>query len=153
EFRRVLFRSRKFVRRHRKPLGAAALLALSLLGGTVVAFTGWRRALRAEGVAEERRRQVQRARATLARVNQAQQQILSAPYSHTKGRDVRLADLLDAAVTELDRAGAGDAEVEVGLRNAVGIGYLGLGLLAEAEQQFRRGVERLRAHGLADSSP
>src|SRR5690606_12697445 len=36
------YRVRKFVRRHRKPLGAAALLALSLLGGTVVAFTGWR---------------------------------------------------------------------------------------------------------------
>ncbi|MBK8976140.1 MAG: serine/threonine protein kinase [Planctomycetes bacterium] len=123
------YRLRKAARRHRALLVATGVVVAALVAGLVVASLGWRRVAAAERVA---RREV----ATLAAVNGFQQRILRGVYSDARGRDVRLADVVDAAAAELTTEPLEDPGVEVGLRTSLGISYLGLGLLREAEAQL-----------------
>lgn len=140
------YRLRKLMRRHRLTIGVAATIFIALAVGLIVATVGWRRVAGAEQVA---RREVR----TLAEVNRFQERILRGAYSQERGRDVRIADVIDAAVADLEQRPFDDARVEVGLRTSVGISYLGLGLLAEAERNFRTAGAIADAHGVPASDP
>jgi tetratricopeptide (TPR) repeat protein len=131
------YRLKKLARRHRLALSAAAVVLTALVAGLVIAAAGWRRVALAELVARQEA-------ATLAAVNRFQERILRGAYGEPAGRDVRLADVVDAAAADLERQPFAEPRVEVGLRNAVGTSYLGLGLVGEAEHQF------LKARSVAD---
>jgi tetratricopeptide (TPR) repeat protein len=135
------YRLRLLARRHRAALAAAAIAVLALAVGVVVAAIGWAEARTAQRDAE---REAQTADA----INRFQQRILGGAYGTARGRDVRLADLIDAAVTDLDRRPFDEPTVEVGLRSSIGNSYLGLGLPIPAELQFRRALALVDERGL-----
>ncbi|MCC6672665.1 MAG: serine/threonine protein kinase [Planctomycetes bacterium] len=136
------YRLRKLARRHRLALGAAAAVFLAVVAGAVVAAVGWSRVAEAE-------RSARREADTLAQVNAFQERILRGAYSHVKGRDVRLADVVDAAAADLRDEPFADPAVEIGYRLSLGISFLGLGMLDRAEQEFLRARARIAADGAA----
>jgi tetratricopeptide (TPR) repeat protein len=134
------YRLRKLAWRHRLLLGVAAAAFVAVSVGLVIALLGWRRVAQAEQLAT-------RKAAVLTEVNRFQQDILKGAYGSAKGRDVRLADVVDEAAAALAQRRFTDPIIEINARNSIGISYLGLGRLAEAEQQFLRARALLDEHG------
>ena len=135
------YRLRKLAWRHRLLLGVAVVTFLAVSIGFVVAALGWQRVATAE--------QLARRRATmLAEVNRFQERILKGAYGTEKGKDIRLADVVDAAARDLDRAPLADPIVEIGARTSIGASYLGLGRPDEAERHLLRARALLAQHGL-----
>ncbi len=121
----VGYRMRRFVRRHRLGVAAAAAIALILLAG--LAGTIWQaRAARAEAARAEA-------------VNAFLVDLFDAPSPYADGRDVRVASLLDRAAAALDSA-ARPPDIEATLRHTLGTTYRSLGLYPEAETQLRRAL-------------
>ncbi|OZC03482.1 serine/threonine-protein kinase [Rubricoccus marinus] len=117
------YRASRFVRRHRAGVGAAALVLLALIGGTGVAL--W---------------QAREARAEAAKAGAMQAFLLgmlSAANPDVEGRDVRVADLLDRAAADLDSAMADQPNVRADAHTRLGQTYYELGLLDEADAQYR----------------
>ncbi|HEX5052520.1 MAG TPA: tetratricopeptide repeat protein [Planctomycetota bacterium] len=137
----TVYRLRKLAWRHRLALAMAATVFLASTVGLVVAAMGWSRVAAAE-------RRTRHESETLAAVNRFQERILRGAYSEARGRDVRLADVVDAAAADL-AAQAPSPPIEVALHNAIGTSYLGLGMLAEAEQHFLSGRRVADANGIA----
>ena len=91
------YRLRKLARRHRVALTIAGTVVAALAFAAVVATMGWVRVSAAE-------QRALREAETLAAVNRFQQRILRGAYGQAKGRDVRLADVVQAAARELGTA-------------------------------------------------
>ena len=134
-------RLRVLMRRHRLAIGAAGVVLGAALVGAVVAAVGWARTAQAE-------RSARREAVTLDEVNRFQQRILGGVYSSARGREVRLADLIDGAVADLDRESLSDPEVEVGLRVSMGISYMGLGLHDVAVREFDKANALIASAGI-----
>lgn len=131
----LAYRLRRFVRRHRVPVAAAALVALGLIGG-LVAYAHQARIARAEAArAEIERAKAEQVRAFLGKA------FSSADPARGTGRRVAVADVLDNASGRLKGDLAGQPEVETSLRETLGDTYLNLGLLHEAEGEYRRALE------------
>ncbi|MFO1078357.1 MAG: serine/threonine-protein kinase [Planctomycetota bacterium] len=134
------YRLRQLAWRHRLLLGAAGVLFAAIAIGFVVAAAGWHRVAAAERLASRRAD-------TLTAVNHFQERILRGAYGTEKGGDVRLADVVDAAVADLDRTPIDDPLVESGARNSIGASYLGLGRLQDAERELLQARALLEHHG------
>ncbi len=133
------YRTGRFVRRHRVGVAAAALVALAVVGGAGVAL--WQaRAARLEA-------------AKAVAVNDFLVGLLGAASPEADGRDVRVADLLDAAALRLDTAFAGQPDIEATAQHSLGVTYRELGLYPEAERHLGRALalaERLHGPHHAD---
>ena len=117
------YRARRFVRRHRVGVAAAALVALAVVGGAGAAL--WQaRAARAEA---------DKATAT----SDFLVSVLGAADPTADGRDVRVASLLDRAAASLDSVFAEQPDVEAAMRHTLGATYHALGLYPEADAQLR----------------
>jgi non-specific serine/threonine protein kinase/serine/threonine-protein kinase len=145
------YRVRKFVRRHRVPVAAAAAVVAALVLGLF--GTGWMAvvAARERGAAEIARDQARRD-ADAAEAARGFLESMLAAANPTTGaatgevsRDVRVADVLDRAAATLGETFAGQPEVEASLRETLGRTYLELGLFDEGEQQFERAAAIYRA--------
>ena len=144
------YRTRKFVRRHRTGVGAAAVLVLALLVGITVSTWGLVRARRAESVAT-------RAAAVAEAVNRFLNEDLLASVAPSarrgQGRDVLMREVLDVAAERIDAAAAADGPladeplVEASIRRSLGLTYLALGEYGSAEPHL------LRAVGLQEREP
>jgi tetratricopeptide (TPR) repeat protein len=155
------YRLRKLARRHRLLLSAAGIVFVALAAGLVIAAISLRKveasleqvtiaerdARHAERTARTAEAAARREAATLQAVHEFQQRILRGAYSSSKGRETRLADVVEAAAADLARTSFPDPVVEIGMRSSLGTSYLGLGLLAEGERQFLRARELLAALG------
>jgi eukaryotic-like serine/threonine-protein kinase len=127
----LAYRSRKFLRRHRVPIGAAALVLVSLVGGLFVA-------IREARIADEQRQRAQRrfddVRAfTDAVIFDVHDAIVDLPGA-TSARVL----LLDKAVKYLDSV-ASDAEGDIDLQRALGWGYQRLSAVQGARAQSSAG--------------
>ena len=131
------YRSRKFVRRNGVGVGAASLVVLSLIGGTV-------------GIAwQARRAEREAARATAAR------QFLAGVFRETdpanaRGDSLTAGDMLDRAAGRLDSVFTGQPTVKLDLLSALGEIYLNLGRLPSADSLLSRAV---RLADSVDSNP
>jgi len=140
------YRAVKFVRRNRIAVGAAAAIAVSLVGG--IAASTWEagRARRAEQIAKA--------------VNEFLQDDLLAQASAQTQTTPRTGPDLDIKVrTALDRAAAriqgkfdGQPEVEAAIRQTIGTTYSELGLYNEAQSQMERALS-LRQRVLGAQHP
>lgn len=130
------YRLAKFTRRHRALVGGLALAFVTLLGGLI--------ATRRQAVvaAAERDRADDEARVARA-VADFQRDMLARVDPEADGREVHLADVLDAAAAALPGALAGEPAAEGGVRAMLGGSYQSLGLAAEAEAQLARALELL----------
>ncbi|MEO0559378.1 MAG: serine/threonine-protein kinase [Bacteroidota bacterium] len=121
----VGYRVGKFCRRHLGGVTAASIALVAILGGAGAAL--WQ--------ASEARAEAARAEA----VRDFLVEMVGSASPNEEGRDVRVADLLDRAVAQLDsaeEASRQDADIEAALRQSIGSTYRGLGLWDEAERQL-----------------
>lgn len=123
------YRLAKFLGRHRVAAAAAALVALSLVGGLLAALVSARRAER------EARRAV------------AAQEFLvglfeAADPDRSLGADLTARQLLDAGVAELERGLTGEPEVQAALFDTVAQIERRIGRYESAERLARGAVER-----------
>jgi non-specific serine/threonine protein kinase/serine/threonine-protein kinase len=118
------YRLEKFVRRHRTAVAGTTAVFLALVAG--LSATAWQA------------RRAQRASASSAAVNAFLTRMIAGanPEANPAGRDVTVREMVDRAVTMLDSSGAGDASVEGGIRHAIGVTYMGLGLYDRAAAQL-----------------
>ncbi len=126
------YRLRRFVRRHRLAVTAAAVVVLGLVGG-LLAYARQARLAREEAV----RAGLERARAE--QVLAVMGKILSsADPANGGGRKVTVVEVLDGASSRLTTDLAGQPEIERSLRKTLGETYGNLGLFPEAERELRR---------------
>lgn len=123
---------RKFVRRHRRAVGATALVALSLLIAILVGGFGLMRAKREAAAAK---RQAEKASTITSLLDEMFQ---SASPDSAKGKDYTVRQLLDEFSMRLNSQLATEPEVEMTLRATIGTAYEGLGDYLQAEPHLQR---------------
>jgi hypothetical protein len=135
------YRLRKFVRRHRGPVLAAAIIFLLLVGGIVGTTVGLVQADQARDTAEKRLAQIEKGIDVLGAVFDD----LDPAAEEKEGRPLRaiLGDRLDHVAAELDGEAVGDPVVVAGLqdRSLLGGALLGQGKDVEAEPLLVQGYE------------
>jgi tetratricopeptide (TPR) repeat protein len=130
------YQVRKFARRHKAIVAGVAACAIILVVG--VAATLWQ-----ANVARTRAREAELEKAKSEAVTGFLTQMLeSVDPTQAKGRDVTMRDALDAATARIDSGTmAAQPEVEISVRNVIGLTYAGLGLLEPAERQLRAAID------------
>jgi serine/threonine-protein kinase len=145
------YRASKFITRNKVKVAAAALIALTLIGGIVA--TGWqaRVAARHAKLATEQLDKAKVETAKAERISAFMQTILSyadpkwySPGSGKRG-DVKVVDALNEAAGRIDRELADQPEVRAELHHTIGRTYLALGRLSSAQQHFTAALDLCRA--------
>ena len=150
----ALYRSVKFLRRHRGGVAVAAGFVLVLLAALAVSLASWTQAVLERNRAQLETLRAKRALAKAGRVAQFYQEMLAAASPDVaRGRDTTLVrELLEQAATRLESESVDQPDVAVGVRNAICVAYSGLGLYAEAESQLRTAL-KLAESSLASTDP
>ncbi|HEX5136535.1 MAG TPA: serine/threonine-protein kinase [Planctomycetota bacterium] len=149
----TLYRTSKFVRRHRAGVAAAAVALVALVGGLVVAGLGWREAAAQREVAASREREA-RTEATRARnVVAFLEGMLGAGDPHSaKGADYTVRELLDDFGGGLRGQLEDEPEVAATLHQILANAYGHLDLLDKAEEHQKIALDLRRQH-LGESHP
>jgi serine/threonine protein kinase len=124
----AMYRLRKYVRRHKAGVAAAAVVVLALLVGVTGATVGLIRARKAEQIAK-----AEAAKANA--INQFLQDTLSSANPiEGSDRDITVLEALEQAADEIPQSFKDQPEVEAELKHNIGITYLRLGHYDEAEE-------------------
>ncbi len=167
----AVYRTSKFIRRHRAAAGVAATIVLTMAAGTIAATAGFLRA-RDESAAKELARQ--EAMSALATAQQARQResaalersqsqaaraesllrfsdlmIGSSDPNITRDARTTTRDMLDRAGAEVGRYFSGQPAEELAMRSRIGRAYAALGEYPLAEMQLRRASELSRSVEMA----
>ncbi len=130
------YRSGRFFRRHRVPVLAGSLVALAIVAGAIAAAWQGRAAFLAGQRAQAEAQKVEMANAFLTAM------LTSSDTSAAPGPQGAVAAMLDEASGRLEAAVlAGQPEVEASVRATVGMTYLQLGLLDDAERHLTVAAE------------
>ncbi len=139
------YRLRKFLRRNKGAVSAVGLVLLVLIGGII--GTSWQayRARSAEALANQRREAADQARKRAEFVKDYVLRAFRSPRPEVDGREVKVVDLLDQAVRELEGKYHDDPDLRAYLLETLGLTYNNLALhhkavplLEEADQLGRR---------------
>ena len=131
----IAYRARKYARRHRGALTAAALVVLSLMGG-LFATTQQARVAQRESA---RAREVTNFLVGLFRASEP---------SEARGRELTALELLDSGVARLERELGDEPELQAEMLTVLGSIYRELATLPRADTLLRRAVQlRERVHG------
>jgi eukaryotic-like serine/threonine-protein kinase len=166
------YRMRKFLRRNKGPVAAAAVVALALATGFTLATVGFVQASRQRLIAQNNEakarteagradREAEKARTEAAKqaaINKFLNEMLASANPRsiraTQGvvKNVTVLEVLDRATRKLDAGALKDRpEIEAELRMTIGATFRGLGLEAAAEPHFKRALELKRQqHGAQD---
>ncbi|MFG0275022.1 MAG: tetratricopeptide repeat protein, partial [Phycisphaerales bacterium] len=140
-----VYRARKFVRRHRVAVGAAALVALALVTGLATALAG---------LAEARRQR----NAAVTALDESRYladfliNTISSAEPGERGPDTTVAAMLDDAAATLESAYAGRPTTRATMHHTLGNAYMALGAFARAERQFRAALP-IRDAELGETHP
>jgi tetratricopeptide (TPR) repeat protein len=164
------YRLRKFVRKHRGPVAAAAGFVVLLVGATAlsVGLAMWansernraetaRQAETAQRLAtEEERNRAKDAEVEARTVLQFfEDKVLAAARRKGErgglGKDVTLQAAVDAAANEIQSSFTNRQFVEASIRNVLGATYRDLGEYAKAVEQFERALALQRARAAPDA--
>jgi serine/threonine-protein kinase len=130
----VGYRAAKFVRRNIVAVCAAAIVAISVMGGGVAASIGLVREARAHRLAQD-----EAAEATA--INRFLNEMLSSVDPSRDGRDVRVAEILERAADDAGSRFGDRHEVQAALRTTIGQSYRALGMLEPAAVQLEKALE------------
>lgn len=137
---------RKTVQRHRLPVAAALVFVLVLLGSAIgfsILYRDADRARLAEVVARKT------AESEAEKVKQVQSfvhdMLTSADPMQFKGVNLTVREALDAAAANVDTKFAEQPDVELALRNVLGVTYRSLGEYGSAEFHLKRAVQLAEA--------
>ncbi|MEM7308268.1 MAG: serine/threonine-protein kinase [Planctomycetota bacterium] len=142
----ALYRVRKFVRRHRVSVAAAAIVLAALVAGAGLAAFGLVRANENLARVEEEARRT-------GRVNRFLSDLFLAVAPVTGGREVRVADLLDQARETLRTDLEEDEAVRANLQGALAGAYFELGLFREAIELLEPALAFERGRLGPDAAP
>lgn len=143
---RAAYRVKKFLRRHKVGVAAAALVALALNVGAVVATIGFVRARRAEAVARQEATRASQEAETARRVSSFLVDMFGAlEPDKAKGGAVPVREVLDTGVKKIAAGLGHQPEVRAAVLDAMGGAYFSLGLYDDAEPLLRQALE-LRRH-------
>jgi tetratricopeptide (TPR) repeat protein len=152
----TLYHMRKFARRNKALVGGVAAVFIALVGGMITTSWQWRQAIAARDEQVELRKEADdnAARASAeARKAEAVNAFLtrmlaSANPEVTQGRDVLVAEVLDAAAQELDE-GALDSQPDVQAQVHMTIGgtYQSIGRVEHAQRHYERALALARRDG------
>ncbi len=139
----TIYRTRKFVRRHRFGVAAAAAVSVALVAGLVGTSYGMSRAIAAERQAIRERDDANRSRAIAESVNGFLQRVLLAVNpSRLNPRDVTVREVLDESAVRVLPSLADQPAVEAAIRNTLGRTYTALGIYDKAEPQLLAALNR-----------
>jgi eukaryotic-like serine/threonine-protein kinase len=145
---RAAYRLRKFLRRHKVGVAAAALVALALVAGAVVASIGFVSARRAETVARREASRANQEAETAQRVSSFLVDMFgSLEPDKAQGGAVPVREVLDTGVKKIAAGLGHQPRVRAAVLNAMGRAYFSLGLYDDAEPLLRQALE-LRRHAL-----
>ena len=131
----TLYRVRKFTRRHRRPLLAAAGVLLALLIGLAGTTFGLIRAKRDRDRAEAALAQAELVSSFLADM------LRSASPDRAQGKQVLVRDVLDRASRSIDQGALREQPlVEAGIRTTLAYAYDSLGLYPDSESHLRKAL-------------
>ncbi|HEY7090565.1 MAG TPA: serine/threonine-protein kinase, partial [Tepidisphaeraceae bacterium] len=124
-----MYRVRKFIGRNKVAVTAAAIVAASLLIGTIVSTMQAIRATRAERLAQKRLEDTTAANASLTAVNHflTRDMIGSADPAITRGRELTVREALDNAAKAVPGKFSDNPLIEASVRDSVARAYLQLG--------------------------
>lgn len=128
---------RRFIRRHRAQVAAAAVALLALLGAVVQSQRAAARATREQ--------------ARTAQVNAFLRDILASPDPDASGRDVTVLQVLSRAARDLESSRLAP-DIEADLRHTIASSYYGLGAWDSSAVQSAR-AHALRQQVLGDADP
>jgi non-specific serine/threonine protein kinase/serine/threonine-protein kinase len=131
----ALYRGRKFVRRHRGGVVAAAFVALALVVGTIGTTTGWLRALSAERLASEEAETARRVTDFLVDLYRV------ADPNEAQGDTVTARGLLDEGARRISRGLSGQPLTQARLMDTMGTVYQYLGLYEESRALLETALE------------
>jgi non-specific serine/threonine protein kinase/serine/threonine-protein kinase len=138
----AVYRTEKFVRRHRLGVAAAVTLVL-LLAAFAAVMAG-----QARRIARERDK-ARLATQKAEQINAFVVEMLGSADPRASGRDVTVASVLDAASSRVEKELAGQPEVKAAVLATLGTTYEGLGLYAPARQALQASLDAsIAAHGL-----
>jgi eukaryotic-like serine/threonine-protein kinase len=143
-----LYRVRKFVRRHKLPVGAAAATFVALAASLVVTSASLYQAKRdrdralAANAAEAEAREVAE-----EHVRFIEGMFLSIKPEQAKGRNVTVREILDEAAARVATAFPGRPRVEAAVRETFGVAYMSIGELQRARQQYDEALAYLDPTG------
>ena len=142
------YRLKKFARRHRAPLAAAAMMALLLIGGITGTTVGMLRARTAQSASAAAEGRARREADQVGELNEFLTEMFTAavPDGEGSGRAVRVADLLERASKNLPQKFHGRPEAEIRARATVGRTYAQLGLTEPAIENFSKAYGLARKH-------
>jgi eukaryotic-like serine/threonine-protein kinase len=131
----VWYRTSKFVRRHKLGVAAAAVVVLALAAGFTVAM--WQARVAAQ---QRDRARIQQSKAE--HINAFMQDMLASADPARKGREVKVAEVLDEATQKMESELADQPEVLTEVRRTIGNTYRSLGLYEQAEPHLRFALEK-----------
>ncbi|HRP61942.1 MAG TPA: serine/threonine-protein kinase [Phycisphaerales bacterium] len=145
----------KMLQRHRAPAIAACLVIVALIVATIVSSLALNRSIQDREAAEVAKERVLAAQASLEResrkasaINAFLLRMLAAANPRLDGRDVRVVDLLDQAVRDLDTQLEHEAEIDLSVRQTLASTYKALGVLGPARRLLEQSLLMAQtAHG------
>jgi eukaryotic-like serine/threonine-protein kinase len=139
------YRTGKFVRRHRLPVAAAAMVTMLLTASVVV--LGHQRTLIAfeRDTANDARARAEREATKAKAVNTFLQKTIGAGNpADGVGRDVTVVEALQRSLTAVQQEFSADKEIDAAIRSTVGLTYFELGRYEEAAPLLERAVQTRR---------
>jgi serine/threonine protein kinase/Flp pilus assembly protein TadD len=130
----ALYRSRKFAKRHKVPIGVAAAILITLLGALIYSSIQWRLTQVARDESEEARNESEAVTKFLS-------DMLASVDPGKQGREVTVKEVLEEAAKTIGENFPDQPLIEARLRQTIGNTYLALGDLEAAEQQLEPASE------------
>jgi serine/threonine-protein kinase len=136
----LVYRAKKFVRRHRLPVLGGALFVVSLIGFGAV--TAWQQS---RTIRERDRARAAEAKASAINRFLVEDLLSSASPEVAQGSEVTVQEVVERATKRVEGSFASQPELEASVRRALGEIHLGLGELGPAEGELARAEELFRA--------
>ncbi|CAN5266016.1 hypothetical protein BH10ACI1_BH10ACI1_23290 [soil metagenome] len=135
------YRASKFVKRNKVGVAAGASLAFAVIAGIVSTVSQSRRAERQSRIAERECDKAQTEAEKAEKINRFLQEMLGSADPRAKGKDVKVAEVLDLAAQRIETDLAKQPEVKADLQTTIGLTYLSLGLFEKAETHLRSALK------------
>jgi serine/threonine protein kinase len=129
----TVYRLRKYLRRHKGPVLAAAVVLLALVGGTVGTTIGLVQARQAEGRARAERDKAK----AISQFLTEDLLVQAEPDKNAPMDQVSLLEVVDRAAAQVSERFADQPLLEAEIRKTLGQVYYGLGQLDQAEHHLR----------------
>ncbi|MGQ0720931.1 MAG: protein kinase domain-containing protein [Candidatus Eiseniibacteriota bacterium] len=140
------YKIRKFVRRHRVVVTAAAVVLLSIVAGGIAAAVGFSRAVRSEQVAVRAEQAARREAESSQRVADFLIELFGAPSpDRSKGETLTARMLLDEGTRRIESGLKADPQVRSRLLGTMGASYLNLAAFDEGVRLHREALAAAEA--------